>query len=288
MLGHDLARVLADEHEIYGLGRKKRVFENKKVRYFAGDLLDLDTLSRHIRKIRPEIVIHSAAKTQVDGCELKPLEAHLNNILVTKLLLRSAAPYQPLFIYISTDYVFDGGKRSPYTETDSVNPLNVYGATKWLGEEMVRHSGLNWAIIRTSWLYGKQGPNFAATILRLSKSHRNLKVVTDQKGSPTHARDLALGIKRLLESTRSGSGCQEIYHLTASGQTSWNQYAKEILKESGVKNVSVHGIKTKNYGRPALRPANSVLSNEKFQRRFGFQLRPWKEGLRDFLRELKD
>lgn len=283
MLGHDLARALKGSNQIFGIGRKKRSFKEKQAKYFFCDLLEPAALEKIVQKIRPQVVVHTAAKTQVDECELKPAEAYSNNVLATKFLIRSVMRYRPLFVYISTDYVFDGKKKSAYVENDSAHPLNVYGATKWLGEEVVRSSGLPYVIVRTSWLYGLNGPNFAATILRIARRGRDLNVVTDQKGSPTYTKDLALAIKEIIEA----KNIRGILHVTNSGVTNWNEYAKWILKEAGVNHVKVNAIRTKDSDRPALRPKNSVLNNTRLKSRLGQPLRHWQEALRDYLKEMK-
>lgn len=282
MLGRDLIRVLSKSHELFGIGRKKRQLKN--VKYFVCDLLDPISVSRCVKKIQPQAVIHTAAKTQVDDCQLKPMEAYLENVLATQSMLRAVRPFRPLFIYISTDYVFDGKKKSAYREGDSVKPLNVYGATKWCGERLVEESGCPWVILRSSWLYGQHGPNFVRTILKLARTRKSLCVVTDQRGAPTFTRDLALAIERLLQAAGQRKRIQGIYHLTNRGVTNWNQYAKRILKEAGRNHLPVLAMRTKDSDRPALRPANSCLNNDRFNRKFGYEMRPWQEALSEFMK----
>ncbi len=283
MLGSDLLKILSGSHQVFGIGRKKRKFSSRKVSYFSVNLSDLISLKKCLAKIKPDIVIHSAAKTHVDDCELKPLEAYQQNVLATQNLIEAVKFCRPRFIYVSTDYVFNGSKRSGYSEKDFVGPLNVYGATKLLGERMVQNSGLKWSIIRTSWLYGLNGPNFVTTIMRLAREKKNLKVVSDQNGSPTYTKDLAFAIKRIVEKKNTDG----ILNVTNFGVTNWNAYAKQILKESGINHVKVGAIKTKASDRPALRPQYSILTGIKFQRTFGSRLRNWQEALKDYLEELK-
>lgn len=282
MLGSDLAKVLSGSHLLFGLGRKKRSFGGK-VQYVSCDLLDTAHLEKCVKRISPDIVIHSAAKTQVDDCELDPYEAYLGNVLATQFLIKTVKPYRPRFIYISTDYVFDGKKRGPYLETDVPAPLNVYGATKLLGEDVVHGSGLPYVIVRTSWLYGLNGPNFVATILKISREKNVLKVVTDQQGCPTYTKDLAEAIEKII----NAKNVFGIFNVTNSGATNWNAYAKLILSESGVNHTKVLNIKTNDLDRPALRPRNSVLSNVKFEKRFGCKIRNWRLALRDYLKEFQ-
>lgn len=280
MLGHDLVRAFKGSHQIFGIGRKKRSF-GSRIKYFCCDLLNPGDLQKTLKQIRPDVVIHAAAKTQVDDCELNPIEAYSENALATQFLVNALKSYCPHFIYISSDYVFDGKKKSPYMELDAPSPLSVYGATKLLGEEAVRNSGLPWVIVRTSWLYGLKGPNFVATILRISRDKNVLKVVTDQKGSPTFTKDFAVAIKKIVEKKNS----RGIFNVTNSGVTNWNAYAKAIFKESGVNHIKVLGIKAREFNRPAPRPGNSVLSNSRFQKAFGFKTRNWRDALKDYLKE---
>jgi len=280
MLGHDLARVLKDSHQIFGVGRKKRSFGNG-IKYFRCDLLNPSDLQKIVKQVRPDVVIHSAGKTQVDDCELNPLEAYSENVLATQFLVKALKPYRPRFIHVSSDYVFDGKKKSPYVESDSPAPLSAYGATKFLGEEAVRNSGLSWVIVRTSWLYGLNGPNFVETMLRMGRDRDVLNVVTDQKGSPTYTKDLAFAIKKIVEEKKS----RGIFNVTNSGVTNWNAYAKAILKESGLNHIKVLGIKARDFNRPAPRPENSVLDNSKFQKTFRFKARNWQAALKDYLKE---
>ena len=222
----------------------------------------------------------------MDDCELNPREAYRDNVAATNVLVEALQTIKPLFIYVSTDYVFDGAKKSAYDESDRPAPLNVYGRTKWLGEEIVRKSNLPWLIIRTSWLYGKNGANFVKAILKLAGKRRELKVVTDQMGAPTYTKDLALGIQKLIEIARAKRIRNQIFNLTNSGKTSWNGFAKQILKESGKIRIVVKPVVSSQFPRPAARPANSVLSNRKFIRTAGWTMRSWQEALKDYLKEL--
>lgn len=282
MLGHDLVKALKGHYQIFGIGRKKRSF-GSGIKYFRCDLLNAGDLNKTLKQVRPDVVIHAAAKTQVDDCELNPLQAYLENVLATQFLIKALKPYRSRLIFVSSDYVFDGKKKSPYVESDLPAPLSAYGATKLLGEEAVRNSGLPWVIVRTSWLYGLKGPNFVATILRLGREKKSLKVVTDQKGSPTYTKDLALAIKKIVEV----KNLHGIFNVSNSGVTNWNAYAKAIFKESGMNRIKVLGIKARAFNRPAPRPGNSVLNNSKFQRAIGLKTRNWQEALKDYLKETK-
>ena len=152
MLGRDLVRTSDDKRTLYGLGRSRAKFKQKHVKYFSCDLLNLKQIKRCVDKIQPDMVIHTAAMTRVDDCELKSHEAYRGNELATQFLVRALAASKPLLIHISTDYVFDGKNRSPYMESDLPRPVSVYGSTKWQAEQVVQNSGLPWIILRTAWL----------------------------------------------------------------------------------------------------------------------------------------
>jgi len=279
MLGFDLVRVLKDKHQLYGVGRRKAKLSD--VRYLSCDLKSPKVIESYLNKIRPDVVIHTAAMTQVDDCELEPNKAYAENVLATHCLIRACKRIKPFFVFISTDYVYEGNSKGAIKETQKVSPVNVYGSSKWLAEELLVNSSLNYAIVRTSWLYGVNGPNFIKAILNLSKSRKVLKVVDDQIGAPTNTFDLAKGIKRLIENKRKRSN--SIYHISSSGKTNWKKFAEEILKIENKSTVKVLPIKTKDCDRPAVRPKNSLLSNGKFKSRYGYGLRSWNEGLKDYL-----
>jgi len=188
-------------------------------------------------------------------------------------------------IHISTDYVFDGTKEGAYTETDPPNPLGVYGATKYQGEVQIQNLLIAYFIVRTSWLYGKHGSNFVTTMLRLFRERDEVRVVGDQWGSPTYAPDLA---RVVLEIIKLNSDAYGIYHFTNEGTLSWYNFACEILslaRKKGLltKDVHIRQITTEEYPTKAHRPLNSRLSKEKIQTTFHIAVRPWQDGLLDFL-----
>jgi dTDP-4-dehydrorhamnose reductase len=282
MLGQDLVAVLSqDKDHLFGLGRKKRLL--KKMVFFQCDLLDTKRVEKIVKRIKPQIVIHAAAKTQVDACETKPKEAYLQNVAATYVLVRACRPLKPFMIYMSSDYVYGGDGKQPIKEGQKEAPINVYGATKWLGETLVRHSGCPYAILRTSWLFGAGGANFIKAILKISESKNKIKVVSDQMGAPTWTRDLAYAIRTIIKEIKSGKKIQGIYHITNRGVTNWKKFAEEILDRAGRSSVTIAPIKTRDYERPANRPKNSVLSNLKYQQQFRFRLRPWQEALDAYL-----
>lgn len=265
MLGDDIAKVLKPEYEIIPLTLEKAdITDNRSLNFFLANYP------------APEFIIHAAAFTNVDGAEIAPEEAFKVNELGTQNLVKIAGQFQIPLLYISTDYVFDGKKTSPYLEEDAPGPLNQYGLSKLKGEEAVK-ALKKYFIVRTAWLYGKNGPNFVKTMLELAQKNKELAVVNDQKGSPTYTKDLARAIGQLIKINDFG-----IYHLTNSGQTTWYHFALKIFELAKI-NVSVKPVTTAEFPRPAARPANSVLAPGRWQKA-GFKiLRPWQEALADYL-----
>jgi dTDP-4-dehydrorhamnose reductase len=229
---------------------------------------------------QPDIVIHTAALTDVDGCELDPEMAIRVNGLGTQNLVIAAEEFNSVFVYLSTDYVFPGTATRPYFESDPTGPLSWYGRSKLLGEQYVRNMLLRYFIVRTSWLVGEKGRNFVKIMLKLAREKDELTVVKDQRGCPTFASDLAQAIRELVDTPYYGT-----YHVTNSGETTWYDFAVRILKEAGI-DTPVRPITTEELGRPAPRPAYSVLSGVLFKER-GFEpLRSWDEALVEYLSKI--
>jgi dTDP-4-dehydrorhamnose reductase len=267
MLGHDLVRVLSPASTT-GLSSKDL------------DVTDLQAVGRTFRRHAPQVVIHAAAYTDVDACESHAELAHRVNGLGTRNVAQIAEDIGAAVVYISTDYVFDGEKTEPYLESDPTHPINVYGESKLAGEGFVRDLCGRHYIIRTSWLFGRHGKNFVATILRLTGEQKTLRVVSDQVGSPTYSYHLAQKIAELVSSNRFGT-----YHVTNSSSCSWFEFALQIMKMRQIC-MSVVPITSAESGRPARRPRNSVLRNLALEEE-GLQLLPhWQEGLAQYLAEL--
>jgi len=254
-----------DKYEVFGYGRK------------ALDITDISQVSKIFKQIKPEIVIHTAAYTQVDQAETDWDRAYAINALGTNNLVVEAEKVDAKFVYISTDYVFDGRKGTPYYESDRTNPQSVYGRTKRAGEEFVLATSSKYFIVRTSWVYGKYGVNFVQAMISLGNSGKPLKVVDDQFGSPTYTVDLARFLEQII-----GTECYGIYHATNSGSCSWYEFAKRIFEMAGM-HVQLSPCTTADFPRPAPRPAYSVLEHRKIQLEEFKDLRPWQEGLKDFL-----
>jgi dTDP-4-dehydrorhamnose reductase len=231
-----------------------------------------------IEKLRPNIMVHIAAYTDVDGCELNEEKAFAVNAEGTKHVALTASRCQAKMVYLSTDYVFDGNKREPYLESDSPHPLNVYGRSKWKGEQYVQELVKDPLIVRTEWLFGRYGKNFVTSILRQAGEKRVLSIVNDQIGSPTYTVDLAKAISALIQFDASG-----IFHVANSDLCSWYTFGQAILKLSGMDKVRVIPISSKELGRPAIRPSYSVLNCQKLKKKTGLTLRPWSEALKEYL-----
>jgi len=285
MLGTDLCEELSPDYEVYGADLVKRPPGAK--RFAKCDITDREETSGVISKIGPDAVIHAAAWTDVDGCELDKNRARRINIEGAKNVALACKGSGAALIYISTDFVFDGKKKTPYKETDSPNPLSVYARSKLAGEEAVKKSLKKHLILRTSWLYGANGRNFVDTIVQKAKRKKILRVVDDQAGSPTYTKDFAKAIRRLLNivfvkrEALSAKRCG-IYHVTNAGTVSWCDYAGEILRLVNSK-AKVVPISSESLGRPAKRPAMSALDNSKFIGFTGYKMRRWEEALEEYL-----
>ena len=261
-LGHELAQVLGSE-ELF-LGREP-----------DQDITHVKILDQ-ISSFRPQGVIHAAAYTDVDGCEKNRDLAHRVNAVGTHQVAQATEKSGAKMVYISTDYVFSGRKRKPYTETDTPSPINVYGQSKWEGEQFVQQTCSRHVILRTSWLYGRVGKNFVRTILNKSTQEAELRVVDDQVGCPTYAKDLAEVISVIMKQDVYG-----LYHAAGQGTCSWFEFAEEILKLAGI-SKKVIAMGTQELKRPARRPRYSVLSQKKLNG-LGISLRNWKEALQEFM-----
>lgn len=219
------------------------------------DITDYDKTSKFILDFSPNLIINCAGYTNVDAAEDDPDLAHNVNAIGSKNVALSANICDASVVYISTDYVFDGKKSSPYTEFDAPNPLNVYAKSKLAGEVFLGETANKFFIIRTSWLYGKYGSNFLKTILTLSKTKPEIRVVDDQTGTPTDTKSLVVQINKLID-----RGIYGIYNAACNGYCSWHEFAVEIVKLAGL-DTKVVPIKTHEYPMKAQRPKYSVLGN---------------------------
>ncbi len=263
MLGQDLCPIFEDA----GMFVIETDVENL-------DITDFKAAENFITNTKPQIIVHLAAYTNVDGAETGREKADLINHKAAENLARISKKTGAILIYVSTDYVFDGTKTEPYLPNDPVNPLSVYGKTKALGETAVIENAEKYYIARTSWLYGINGKNFIETMLKFGKAGKEIKVVNDQTGSPTYTVDLALGILKLLNKPFG------IYHISGEGETTWYDFANEIFTQEDIK-ADLAPVSTEEYTKGqnkvvAIRPKYSTLQNS-------VPMRHWKEALQSYL-----
>ncbi len=267
---------------------EKRGFEIQALDRQALDITDPRAVAEKVCRPGLALVVNAAAYTAVDRAESEPeLAFAANRDGPAHLALACAKTGAPL-IHLSTDYVFDGGKKGPYLETDPVSPLGVYGRSKAEGEAKVRAHLREHIILRTSWVYGVHGHNFVKTMLRLARERKVIRVVADQQGCPTSAADVAeaiLAIAARLQGNRWGT-----YHYCGEGPTTWHAFAEAILVEARKHTLlvaeQVEPITTAQYPTPARRPANSVLDCSLVARTFGIEPPPWRESLTHVISEL--
>ena len=263
MLGRDLLALLGER----GLG----------VDIDEIDITDPGSVLKVVGYLKPEVVVNCAAYTDVDGCETNVETAMAVNGEGVAYLAMACRDLGALLVQVSTDYIFDGGKGTPYVEDDAPCPLSIYGESKLAGE-MNAAFCLEHLIVRTQWLYGLNGKNFVETMLRLGEEKNELTVVDDQIGSPTWTVDLARAIIALID-----SGCRGVYHAANSECCSWNGFAKAIFEEAGL-NVSVTPMTTIELNRPAKRPLYSTLECSKLSADTGFRPQAWRNALREYLK----
>jgi len=267
MLGRDLMKVLAEKFDVNGVDIDEV------------DIRNADSVRNCLREHEPEVVINSAAYTDVDGAESDPEAAFETNVGGAKNVAIAAKEIQAKSVYFSTDYIFDGSKGKPYVEDDEPNPRGVYARSKYEGETAVIGVDPAALVIRTAWLYGAGGKNFVDTIIGLAGKSDELRVVDDQRGSPTWSRHLAEATSKLTE-----AGAEGIVHVTNSGDTTWRGFAKEIFRKLN-RSIKMTPITTDQLGRPAPRPAYSVLDTSKYKRITGQAMPHWKDALDGYLKK---
>ena len=263
MLGTALVKAFK-YHNVYALTKQQL------------DITDKKNVFYQIGKIKPDIVINSAAYTDVDGCEKNRRHAFNVNAKAVRSIAEACKKNSASLVHISTDYVFDGRKKS-YRENDMTNPINVYGKSKAFGEKYLMETFGNYYLVRTSWMFGRNGKNFVEAILKLAKEKKELKIVDDQFGRPTFTEDLAEKIREIVEMKKPFG----IYHITNSGTCTWFQFAKKII-ELAKMSIKVKPITSKELDRPAKRPRYSVLSSARLS-----PLRHWHSALKDYMQSLQ-
>jgi len=266
MLGSDLLLRLYLDHEVTG----------RDVDDF--DLTSESSCRKVVEEAMPQVVINAAAYTNVDGAEANRDLCFGVNALGVSHMARVCRDHRIKLVHFSTDYVFDGAKGDLYEEDDLPNPINVYGAAKQEGERLLKTHTDDFLLIRTAWLYGRNGKNFVRTILEKAKSEPKLTVVDDQIGSPTYTWDLAGAVKLLIEGGYGGT-----FHITNRGLCSWHAFARKILLYAGLPDIVVEPATSNDSTRPAKRPLFSGLSNKKFTDATGKTLRVWQLALHDYI-----
>ncbi|WP_283746685.1 dTDP-4-dehydrorhamnose reductase [Bacillus cereus] len=268
-LGQDVLCLLENQPwEVYGFGREEL------------DITNEEQVREKVLSIKPDIIIHTAAYTQVDQAESDEETAFKVNAEGTKYLAQAAEAVEAKFCYVSTDYVFDGTTNKPYKADDQTNPQTVYGRSKLVGEQYTQEYCSKSYIVRTSWVFGLYGNNFVKMMLRLAEEKKELGVVHDQVGSPTYTTDLASFIINLVQTDKYG-----VYHGSNSGVCSWYEFAKEIFEQSNIE-IVVNPLTTEDFPRPAARPKYSVLDKGMIEES-GFEpFQDWKKALKDFLKKV--
>ena len=263
----------------------------------CGDFTKHAGLADTVRAVRPDVIVNAAAHTAVDKAESEPELARSINALAPQVLAIEAARLGAWLVHYSTDYVFDGSGSTPWVETDPTGPLSVYGRNKLEGETLIAQACPRHLIFRTSWVYAARGGNFAKTMLRLAQERDRLTVIDDQIGAPTGADLLAdvtaHAIRQVTEQVDLADTCAGIYHLVASGETSWYEYAKHVLAQAQlvqpaikIKATEVLPVPTSAFPTPARRPHNSRMSTGKLQHVFGLTPPPWQTGVNRMLAEI--
>lgn len=253
------------------------------------DLADADAVRRALGRLSPDIIVNAAAYTAVDRAESERDLAWRVNADAPTVMAEEAARTGALLVHYSTDYVFDGTSRRPYREDDEPHPASVYGASKLAGEQGIAASGCDHVVLRTSWVYSDRGSNFVLTMLRLAKERAVLRVVADQRGTPTLAADLARMSARAVvrAAEHREADFLGLFHVGNAGETTWHGFAVEIMRRSGNGHVEVVPITTAEFPTAAVRPAYSVLDKSRFAAVFGGDIPGWREGLDRCLARLR-
>lgn len=285
-VGQELLRALAPLGNVVATTRSGSLPDGSACE--VADFGQPETLLALLDRLSPSVVVNAAAYTAVDRAEQEPEAAFLANAEAPGVIARWCAAHDVPMVHYSTDYVFNGEGTAPYREDEATAPLGVYGTSKRDGEEAVRVAGGRHLIFRTAWVYASHGANFLRTMLRVGAERDELRVVSDQIGTPTPAALIADVTAQALQHPENLSGT---WHLTASGQTSWHGFAEAIFNEATragllVKAPIVHAISSAEYPTPAKRPSWSVLDNRNLHQDFGIVLPPWEEGLHRVIGEL--
>jgi dTDP-4-dehydrorhamnose reductase len=284
-VGWELQRSLAPLGEVLALDRHSTPY--------CGDLSQPERLAQTVLDWRPDVIVNAAAHTAVDKAESEPDLARCLNATAPAALAQAAAQIGALLVHYSTDYVFNGQCDQPWQEGDATGPLSVYGQTKREGEQAIVASGCAHLIFRTSWVYAARGGNFAKTMLRLAAERERLTVIDDQFGAPTGADLIADVTAHAIRASLQQPALGGLYHLVASGQTTWHGYASHVIAQArllqpslALKVSEIAPVPTSAFPTPAQRPLNSRLATHKLQDAFGLVLPPWQQGVKRMLTEI--
>jgi dTDP-4-dehydrorhamnose reductase len=284
-VGWELQRSLAPLGEVLALDRHSTPY--------CGDLSQPERLAQTVLDWRPDVIVNAAAHTAVDKAESEPDLARCLNATALAALAQAAAQIGALLVHYSTDYVFNGQGDQPWQEGDATGPLSVYGQTKREGEQAIVGSGCAHLIFRTSWVYAARGGNFAKTMLRLAAERERLTVIDDQFGAPTGADLIADVTAHAIRASLQQPALGGLYHLVASGQTTWHGYASHVIAQArliqpglALKVSEIAPVPTSAFPTPAQRPLNSRLATHKLQDAFGLVLPPWQQGVKRMLAEI--
>ena len=283
-VGWALQRSLAPLGELVALDAQSQTH--------CGDLSNLAGLAQTVRDVAPDVIVNAAAYTAVDKAESEPALAHAINALAPGMLAQEAKRCGAWLVHYSTDYVFDGSGKQAWLEDDASAPLSVYGASKLAGEQAIMAAACQHLIFRTSWVYGARGNNFVKTMLKLAQERDSLKVVNDQIGAPTGADLLADVTAHAISTALQQPNVSGLYHLVASGETSWHEYATlviEYARQAGlpikVVQTAIHAVPSSEFATVAKRPLNSRLNTSKLQQTFNLHLPDWQAGVTRMLDE---
>lgn len=284
-VGWELQRSLAPLGELVALDSASREM--------CGDFSDPAELARTVRRVAPDVIVNAAAYTAVDKAESDAELARTVNALAPGALAEEAMRAKSLLVHYSTDYVFDGSGDQPWLESDATAPLNVYGATKLQGEQLIRQSGCRHLILRTSWVYGARGGNFIRTMLKLAQERDSLNVIDDQVGAPTGADLLADVTAHAVRAAQQLPEVSGLYHLVAGGETSWHGYARFVIDFAARSGIdirvapdAINAVPTSAFPTPARRPHNSRMDTTKLKNTFGLYLPDWRVGVARMLSEV--
>ncbi len=293
-VGWELQRSLAPLGTVLALDRNSHSHSHTEdTADFFGDLSQPERLAQTVRIFQPDVIVNAAAHTAVDKAESEPELARTLNALAPAALAQAAADVGAWLVHYSSDYVFNGAGDRPWQEGDATGPLSVYGHTKLEGEQAILASGCRHLILRTSWVYAARGGNFAKTMLRLAAERERLTVIDDQWGAPTGA-DLIADVSAIaIRSALQQPDLSGVYHLVASGETTWHGYASHVVAQArhlqpdiGLKVSEIAPVPTSAFPTPAQRPLNSRLNTRKLQQAFGVVLPPWQQGVDRLLAEI--